>query len=124
MACGRSSRERPRSTNSCASSSREEGSMDILINLIVAGLLLAMTYALMSEGLWGSATMFFNVLFGGLIAFNFYGPLAKLLAENVSLLSGFADTLCLFALFIVSTFLLRLTTETLGPSMVRFPTPL
>ena len=41
-----------------------------------------MTYALTSEGLWGAALMFFNVLFAGLIAFNFYEPLAELLVAN------------------------------------------
>ena len=61
-----------------------------------------MTYALMSEGLWGAALMFFNVLFAGLIAFNFYEPLAQLIADNVPLLSGFADTVCMMLLFIVS----------------------
>jgi hypothetical protein len=98
--------------------------MEIGINLIIALLILGMTYALSSEGLWGAALMFFNVLFGGVIAFNFYEPLAKLLADNASFLAGFADTFCLLSLFIVATLILRLTTETLAPAMVRFPTPL
>jgi hypothetical protein len=97
--------------------------MEAGINLLVVLLIMGMTYALSSEGLWGASLMFFNVLFGGLIAFNFYEPLAKMLAENVPFLSGFADTLCLLGLFIIATFLLRLTTETLAPAMVRFPTP-
>jgi hypothetical protein len=97
--------------------------MDVGINLIIALLILGLTYALSSEGLWGAALMFFNVLFGGLIAFNFYEPLAKMLAENVSFLSGLADVICLLGIFLVATFLLRLTTETLAPAMVRFPTP-
>jgi hypothetical protein len=87
-------------------------------------LILGMAYALSSEGLWGACLMFFNVVFAGLIAFNFYEPLAQLLAENVTFLSGFADTLCLLGLFIVAVTILRLTTETLGPAMVRFPAPL
>src|SRR4051794_13746610 len=94
------------------------------MDLIIGALILGMTYALSSEGLWGSALMFFNVLFAGVIAFNFYEPLATLLATNVSFLSGFADMLCLMALFIVSVVLLRLTTESLAPAMVRFPTPI
>ena len=53
--------------------------MEAIINLIIVGLVLGLTYALTSEGLWGSALMFFNVLFGGMIAFNFYEPLARLL---------------------------------------------
>src|SRR4051812_29634939 len=127
MASGRSSRARHRSTNSSGSSNKIKGRprlMDIGINAIVALLILGMTYALASEGLWGACLMFFNVLFGGLIAFNFYEPLARLLSENVPLLSGFADTFCLMTLFIVSTFILRLATETLGPAMVRFPSAL
>lgn len=98
--------------------------MELVVNMVIALIIAGMTYALMSEGLWGSCLMFFNVLFGGLIAFNFYEPLARMLAENVTFLSGFADTLCLLGLFIVATLLLRLTTETLAPAMVRFPTPL
>jgi hypothetical protein len=98
--------------------------MEAGINLAIVLLILGMTYALSSEGLWGASLMFFNVLFGGLIAFNFYEPLARLLAENVTFLSGFADTLCLLGLFIVATLILRLTTETLAPAMVRFPTPI
>ena len=50
---------------------------------IVLGLIAGMTYALMSEGLWGAALMFFNALFAALIAFNFYEPLAQLIVDNV-----------------------------------------
>ena len=94
-----------------------------VIDIIMCFLVLGLTYALMSEGLWGAALMFFNVLFAGVIAFNFYEPLADLLAKNVSFLSGFSDTLVLMMLFIVALVLLRLTTESLAPAMVRFPAP-
>ena len=47
--------------------------------------------------------MFFNVLFAGMIAFNFYEPLAALLVDDTGdRARGFADTLCLMVLFIVS----------------------
>jgi len=93
----------------------------IVIDLVISVLILGMTYALISEGLWGSALMFFNVLFASMVAFNFYEPLAALLAQNLSFLSGFADTLCLMSLFLIVLVVLRLTTETLAPAMVRFP---
>jgi uncharacterized membrane protein required for colicin V production len=93
-----------------------------VIDLIIVVLIAGMTYALMSEGLWGAALMFFNVMFAGLIAFNFYEYLAAQLA-GTGYLTGFADTLCLMGIFIVALTLLRLTTETLAPAMVRFPTP-
>lgn len=95
-----------------------------IVNGVIFLLILGMWYALISEGLWGSALMFFNVLFSGLIAFNFYEPLAGLLASNVAPMSGYADTLCLVALFVVSLIFFRLTTESIAPGMVRFPTPI
>jgi hypothetical protein len=67
--------------------------------------------------------MFFNVVFAGMIAFNFYEPLAALL-DQTGINWGFSDTLCLLLLFIVSVVALRLITETLAPAMVRFPTPI
>lgn len=94
--------------------------IDIVTLLIVLG----MTYALLSEGVWGAALMFFDVLFAGLITFNFYEPLAAMLAQNADFLSGFADTLCILVLFIVSLLILRLTTDSLAPGMVRFPSAL
>src|SRR3954452_3569455 len=97
--------------------------MEIGINLLVALLILGMTYALSSEGLWGAALMFFNVLFGGLIAFNFYEPLARLI-DNTGIGWGFSDTLSMLSIFCVATMLLRMTTETIAPAMVRFPIPI
>ncbi len=94
-----------------------------IVDLVICALIMGMTYALMSEGLWGSALMFFNVVFAGIIAFNFYEPLAALLAKNIGFLSGLADTLCLMSVFCLALVMLRLTTETLGPAMVRFPSP-
>ena len=94
----------------------------VIFDVVVAFLILLMTYAISSEGLWGAALMFFNVLFGGLIAFNFYEPLAKLI-DSTGIPWGFSDTLSLLGLFCVSVMLLRMATETLAPAMVRFPMP-
>jgi hypothetical protein len=87
-------------------------------------LILGMTYALMSEGLWGAALMFFNVLFASLIAFNFYEWLAEMAAGLGAWATGYADTFCLLVVFIVVLIVLRLTTESIAPAMVRFPTPI
>lgn len=94
-----------------------------IVNVSVLVLILGMTYALASEGLWGAALMFMNSLFAGLIALNFYEPLAGLIAQ-ASFLSGFADTLSLLSLYGVSLLILRLATDQLGPTMVRYPTPI
>ncbi len=65
--------------------------------------------------------MFFNVLFSGMIAFNFYEPVAKLI-DSTGIPWGFSDMVSLLGLFCVSVGFLRMTTETLAPTMVRFPT--
>ena len=93
------------------------------IDLVFSFVILLMTYALSSEGLWGAALMFFNVLFSGLIAFNFYEPLASII-DSVGLGWGFSDTLSLLSIFCVSLVFFRVTTDSLGPTMVRFPTPI
>ncbi len=68
----------------------------------------------MSEGLWGAALMFFNVLFAALITFNFYEPLAQLIVDQAgsATVSSFADSVSMMLLFVVSLLLLRLATET------------
>jgi uncharacterized membrane protein required for colicin V production len=95
--------------------------MPIIMDLIILFLLLGLTYALTSEGLWGAALMFFNVLFSAMIAFNFYEPVATLI-DSTGIPWGFSDTLSMLGLFCISVLLLRMTTETIAPAMVRFPT--
>lgn len=94
-----------------------------VIDIGVAVLVLGVTYALISEGLWGAALIFFNVLFSIMIALNFYEPLAKLVAENASAVAGFADMLCLGGLFAVSLIVFRLITDNVAPTQIRFPAP-
>ncbi|WP_165248281.1 hypothetical protein [Paludisphaera soli] len=93
-----------------------------LLDTLLVALMLFMTYVLTSEGAWGAALMFFNVLFGGLIAFNFFEPLANLI-DSTGIGWSFSETLAMLLIFCVSVFILRLATETLAPVMVRFPNP-
>jgi uncharacterized membrane protein required for colicin V production len=95
--------------------------MKLLIDGIIMFMALGVAYALASEGLWGAALMFFNVLFAGMIAFNFYEPLARLV-DSTGINWGFSDTLCMLGVFCIALVVLRMTTETIAPSMVRFPT--
>lgn len=92
-----------------------------VLDLIFLVITLGMTYALLSEGMWGAALMFFNALFAGLITFNFYEPLAKVLAESASFMTDYADMVCILVLFGATLFALRLTTDSIAPGMVRFP---
>ncbi len=95
--------------------------MKVVVDLVLIGLTAGMTYALMSEGLWGAALMFFNILFSAIVALNFYEPLAQLIATSAEPVSGMADSFSLIAIFCVTLIVLRLTSESLAPTMIRFP---
>src|ERR1700733_11825116 len=95
-----------------------------IVDLVTVVLILGMTWALTSEGLWGAALMFFNALFAAMITLNCYEPLAQLIGTNMEFLSGYADALCILLIFTVTLLIMRLLTEFLAPAMVRFPMPL
>lgn len=95
--------------------------MAIIVDLVIVVLILGITYALVSEGLWGSALMFFNCLFSLCIALNFYEPLATLLSSNVPAVAGGADAACFALLFLITLVILRVITEQVAPTAVRFP---
>ena len=67
--------------------------------------------------------MFFNVLFGGLIAFNFYEPLAKLI-DSTGIGWGFSDTLSMLAIFCVSVMLLAHDHRNPGAGDGAIPVPI
>ncbi len=92
-----------------------------MLDLAITVLILGITYALTSEGLWGSALIFFNVFFAALIALNFYETLAGLIVANASGLASWADLLCLGGLFLVTLVILKVLTGSMAPTMVRFP---
>ncbi|QEH37779.1 Colicin V production protein [Aquisphaera giovannonii] len=96
--------------------------MKIVTDLVISFMIVLMTYVVSSEGLWGAALMFFNVVFSGMIAFNHYEPLARLI-DSTGIGWGFSDTLAMLSIFCVSLLIFRMTTETIAPAMVRFPTP-
>src|SRR5947209_2233970 len=80
-------------------------------------------YAYMREGIFTAFVMFVNVLLAGLVAFNFFEPLANELESNLegSFLAGFEDAICLVGLFCATLGALRWVTNTLAPSELEFP---
>jgi hypothetical protein len=76
-----------------------------------------------SEGAWGAASLCLSVLFAGLLAMNFFEPLATFLESNVS--SAWAthwDVIALVGLFALFIFLLRTAGEYLQPRFLQLPT--
>lgn len=88
---------------------------------ILSVVILGLTYALYSEGLWGAALVTLNLVVALLVALNFYEPLAALIDTNLSFLAGFGDVICLGLLFLVTFVALKAFTENVAPTMVRFP---
>jgi Colicin V production protein len=85
-------------------------------------IMLAVGYAYFREGLFTAATMCCNVFFAGLIAFNFWEPLANLLEPGLqkTFLEGYEDAFVLIGLFCLSLGLLRLVTNTLANAVIDY----
>jgi hypothetical protein len=95
--------------------------MEMAVQAGLVALIFGVTYAVISEGLWGAALVFLNLLFSTLIALNFYEPVAKLIADNASALAPLADLFALGGIWVLCLFLLKLATDNLAPTQVRFP---
>ncbi len=85
-----------------------------IVLLIVVGVV---TWLVASEGIWGAAQTFLCTLLAGLIAMNFFEPLANSLRGAVG--DPYADIVALLGLFIGMTFALRLGTEQLAPRYIQ-----
>src|SRR5208282_3948846 len=139
MACGRSSRERHLSRNCCAC--RNDYSKNakrpktvglytkngrrttMLLGAFTIIIMLATAYAFLREGLFTAFTMFFNVFLSGLVAFNFFEPLADRLQRAFAgtFLLGYEDMLCLIGLFCITLGILRLATNTFANAVIDYP---
>ncbi len=80
-------------------------------------------YVFWREGLMTAVTMFVNLLLAGLVAFNFFEPLADLLdpALSGSVLAGYEDSVCLVGLFALTFGLLRLATNSMANTELEYP---
>jgi hypothetical protein len=81
-------------------------------------IMLALGYAYLVEGLFTACLMCINVIGAGLIAFNFWEPLANLLDPA---LGGYEDSLCMVLLFCVTLGGLRTLTNLAVATEVDFP---
>lgn len=88
--------------------------IDILLILIVA----AVTWVVASDGAWGAGLTFVCVLFSGLLAMNFFEPLATWLSSNFSGMEPYWDLVSLTGLFAIFAFATRMGTEQLAPTQI------
>ena len=85
-----------------------------IVLLIIVGVV---TWMVASEGVWGAAHTFLCTLLAGLLAMNFFEPLAKGLGGVVG--ENYADIVALLGLFTAFVFALRMGTEQLCPSYIQ-----
>jgi hypothetical protein len=88
----------------------------LVVTLIVA-------YAAVREGLLTAIATLVNICIAGLVAFEFFEPLAEGLEGMVkgTIFAGLEDSLSLFLLFAPTLALLRLLTNNLSPQEVELP---
>jgi uncharacterized membrane protein len=94
----------------------------MLLGFLTIVIMVLVAYAYSREGLFTACTMAINVLLAGLVAFNFWEPLAALLDPSLagSFLHGYEDAFCLIALFAVALGLLRVLANNLAPARIEF----
>ena len=85
-----------------------------IVLLIVVGVI---TWLVASEGIWGAAQTFLCVLLAGLMAMNFFEPLANSIRGAVG--DNYADIVALLGLFTGLVLALRMGTEQLAPSYIQ-----
>jgi Colicin V production protein len=93
-----------------------------MLTFLTILIMLGLAYVYLVDGLATAFTMFCNVFLAGLIAFNFWEPLADLLepAFARSFFAGYEDALCLVILFSITLGLLRLATNSLSFAAIYF----
>src|SRR5262245_45738864 len=96
--------------------------LGVLTLLVMAGV----AYAYLREGLFTAFTMAVNVFLAGVVAFNFFEPIADSLEPGFrdSFLRGFEDAVVLVVLFAASLALLRWATNSLARAEIHYQSQL
>jgi hypothetical protein len=94
----------------------------MLLGVLSVIITLAAGYALFREGIFTAFCMMFNVFMSGIVAFNFWEPLARMLEPPLSgsFLQGFEDFLILIALFSLTFGFLRTTTNYIANNLIEY----
>ncbi|MES2791720.1 MAG: CvpA family protein [Planctomycetota bacterium] len=95
--------------------------MDLAIDIILVGVVGLLTYLIAQDGPWSAVLTFFAVVFSGLLAMNFFEPLAGILGKQSSWLEPRADIISLLGLFALFVFLIRLGLDHIAPTNLELP---
>jgi hypothetical protein len=98
----------------------------MLLVVLTLAVMAAVAYAYLREGLFTAFAMCCNVFFSGLVAFNFWEPIANFLEPTLAntFLKGCEDYFCLLLLFCITLGALRTLSNALANVQIDFPLPL
>src|SRR5947209_942341 len=96
----------------------------MLLTILTLIIMALVAYAFLREGVFTACMMFCNVFIAGLVAFNFWEPLAAQLESPLagSFLAGFEDFLCLLTIFSIVLGVLRTATNAIANVQISLPT--
>ena len=89
-----------------------------MIDLALLAVFAGVTYCVAAEGALGATATLLVTLFAGLLAMNYFEPLAGVLERNVAFFRGRADEVALLGLFVALVFGGRLACEAIAPSLL------
>lgn len=90
----------------------------MIIDIVLLIILAAVTWCVVGEGPWGAAITLLSVIFSGLLAMNFFEPLAVLLEEYLGGFSPYADLISLLGLFAILVSVCRFAADRISPSSI------
>jgi hypothetical protein len=92
-----------------------------MIDVVCLAVVGVVVWCVASEGLWGAAQTVLVVILSGLLAMNFFEPVAGFLDGLLGGYKGYSDILSLTGLFTAAVFALRLGSEQLSPTFIQLP---
>ncbi len=100
----------------------------MLYDGLAIGVIVICVAFLRGEGLWGNLLTLFNVIFAGLVAMNFFEPMADAIETKgggfIASLTYFLDFLSIWILFLVTFVALKVLCRVISRVKVRFRKPL
>ena len=93
-----------------------------MIDILLLAILGIVTWCVASEGAWGAGFIFVSVLLAGLLAMNYFEPLATFLTNNISNSGAWSrrwDSIALIGLFVGFIFLFREITVRIAPTYMQ-----
>ena len=95
----------------------------MILNIFFLVIVFVCVAMLWNEGLWNNGLTLLNVVLAGMVATNYFEPVAALADENVPKFTYFWDFLSLWALFWITFGVLRILASTVSLHKVKFRLP-